>query len=101
MHRLNFAKSSGAIMDVCKSDGARLDQGELQRIVGFVEKGGMSNARQRDRERLIDEQRRLTAMQTHASASLIVRAGQAAVLVDQGVVADVFEPGRHEPDVRR
>ena len=29
-------------------------------------------------------------------AQLIVRPGQAAVFVDQGVVADVFEPGRHE-----
>ena len=29
-------------------------------------------------------------------AQLIVRPGQVAVLVDQGTVADVFEPGRHE-----
>ena len=29
-------------------------------------------------------------------AQLIVRPGQVAVFVDQGTVADVFEPGRHQ-----
>lgn len=66
MNRVNFSKSSGVIMDVCKNDGVWLDRGELQRIVGFVDSGGMSNARERERERLVDEQRRLTAIQAHA-----------------------------------
>ena len=63
MNRVNFSKSSGVIMDVCKTDGVWLDRGELQRVMGFVEGGGLTVAREREREHLADEQRRLAAMQ--------------------------------------
>jgi len=62
MNRSNFARSSGVILDVCKSDGVWLDRGELQRVLGFVESGGLTIAREREREELIEEQRRLTAL---------------------------------------
>jgi Zn-finger nucleic acid-binding protein len=68
MNRVNFAKSSGVIMDVCKADGVWLDRGELQRVIGFVEAGGLAVAREREKERLVDEQRRLAAAQaSHGS----------------------------------
>jgi Zn-finger nucleic acid-binding protein len=63
MNRVNFAKSSGVIMDVCKSDGVWLDRGELQRVVGFVEAGGLALARQREREQVSEELRRLAVAQ--------------------------------------
>jgi len=62
MNRVNFASSSGVVMDVCKQDGVWLDRGELQRVVGFVDGGGLTVARNRERERLAEEQRRLRAM---------------------------------------
>lgn len=63
MNRSNFARSSGVILDVCKAHGVWLDRGELQRVIGFVESGGLTVAREREREELIEEQRRLAAMQ--------------------------------------
>ena len=67
MNRVNFAKSSGVIVDVCKTDGVWLDRGELQRVVGFVEAGGLSVAREREKDRLVEEQRRLTVLEgSHA-----------------------------------
>jgi Zn-finger nucleic acid-binding protein len=62
MNRSNFARSSGVILDVCKAHGVWLDRGELQRVLGFVESGGLTVARAREREELIEEQRRLTAL---------------------------------------
>jgi len=67
MNRVNFSKSSGVILDVCKGDGVWLDRGELQRVVGFVEAGGLTIARERQRERLVEEQRRLTAMEARGA----------------------------------
>ena len=63
MNRVNFAHSSGVILDVCKTDGVWLDRSELQRVLGFVDAGGMTVSRARERERLVEEQRRLTALQ--------------------------------------
>ena len=63
MNRSNFARSSGVILDVCKSHGVWLDRGELQRVLGFIESGGLTVAREREREELIEEQRRLAALQ--------------------------------------
>ena len=76
MNRVNFARSSGVIMDVCKLDGVWLDRGELQRLVGFVEQGGLSVARERERQQLADERHRLDAARA-ASATMMadVRGG--------------------------
>ncbi len=65
MNRSNFARSSGVILDVCKAHGVWLDRGELQRVLAFVESGGLTVAREREREELIEEQRRLTALRDH------------------------------------
>jgi Zn-finger nucleic acid-binding protein len=62
MNRSNFARSSGVILDVCKSHGVWLDRGELQRVLGFIESGGLALAREREREELVEEQRRLAAL---------------------------------------
>lgn len=62
MNRSNFARSSGVILDVCKEHGVWLDRGELQRVLGFIESGGLAVARERERQELIEEQRRLTAL---------------------------------------
>ena len=63
MNRTNFARYSGVIMDVCKEHGTFFDRDELRRIVSFVREGGLDRSRDRERERLVEEQRRLRRMQ--------------------------------------
>jgi hypothetical protein len=63
MNRKNFAQSSGVVLDVCAKHGVWLDRGELERVLGFVAGGGLARARAREQERLVEEQRRLTALQ--------------------------------------
>lgn len=61
MNRQNFARVSGIIVDVCKGHGVWFNQGELRRIIGFIRDGGMSRARNRERQDLEDERARLRA----------------------------------------
>lgn len=56
MNRSNFARSSGVIVDICKEHGVWFDADELPAIVGFIQKGGMELARQREKNEL-EEQR--------------------------------------------
>jgi Zn-finger nucleic acid-binding protein len=51
MNRVNFARCSGVIVDVCKPHGTWFDADELQRILAFIAEGGLERARQRERER--------------------------------------------------
>ena len=71
MNRVNFAHTSGVVMDVCKADGVWLDRGELQRVVGFVEHGGLAAAREHEREQLADERRRLEAAKATSAATTV------------------------------
>ena len=66
MNRNNFARASGIIVDICKQHGVWFDADELPSIIGFIQKGGMELARQREknelqveRDRLREEQRKL------------------------------------------
>lgn len=58
MNRVNFAHSSGVIIDVCKTHGIWLDRGELERLLDFIGSGGLAVARKREQERMIEELRR-------------------------------------------
>jgi Zn-finger nucleic acid-binding protein len=66
MNRQNFAHVSGVIVDVCKGHGVWFDQGELQRIVEFIRRGGMERARAREMEDLEAERERLRQTQLDA-----------------------------------
>jgi Zn-finger nucleic acid-binding protein len=59
MNRVNFAKSSGVILDACRGHGVWCDAEELRRVVEFVRAGGMDVARRRETELLVLERRRL------------------------------------------
>src|SRR5690606_35474955 len=59
MNRVNFGRTSCAIVDVCRGHGTFLDRGDLDHIVRFIGEGGMDRARLAERERLADERRRL------------------------------------------
>jgi Zn-finger nucleic acid-binding protein len=53
MHRRNFGRSSGIIVDICHPHGTWFDSGELPRVLAFVQRGGLEKARLLER----DEQR--------------------------------------------
>lgn len=59
MNRVNFGQISGVVVDVCRTHGTFLDAGELQRIVAFIQQGGIERARQRQIEDLREERSRL------------------------------------------
>jgi Zn-finger nucleic acid-binding protein len=63
MHRMNFGRRSGAVVDVCRGHGTFLDRGELQQVVRFIQAGGLDRARQSEIEELREEQRRLQSLQ--------------------------------------
>jgi Zn-finger nucleic acid-binding protein len=48
MNRLNFAHTSGVIVDVCTSHGTWFDADELRRVLEFVTAGGLEAARVRE-----------------------------------------------------
>jgi Zn-finger nucleic acid-binding protein len=51
MNRKNFGGASGVVVDVCAVHGTWFDEGELPRVLAFVESGGLALARQQARER--------------------------------------------------
>ena len=61
MHRVNFARCSGVIVDVCRAHGTWFDANELHRIVHFIRDGGMNRSREKEKADLADERRRLQA----------------------------------------
>jgi Zn-finger nucleic acid-binding protein len=73
MNRLNFARLSGTIIDVCKGHGAFLDAGELHAIVAFIRQGGLDRARQRQIDELKEEEERIRALQAHREGNADVR----------------------------
>lgn len=61
MHRVNFAKCSNVIVDVCKPHGTWFDKDELHRIVKFINAGGMDVARAKEMDQLEQKRRELEA----------------------------------------
>ena len=59
MNRVNFARCSDVIVDVCKGHGTWFDRDELRRIVEFLRGGGMSLAREKERHELEFQQEKL------------------------------------------
>ena len=67
MNRMNFARCSGVIVDVCKAHGTWFDRDELRRIVEFVRAGGLDVARSREIADLEEEKRQLEAEKAAAA----------------------------------
>lgn len=63
MNRKNFADCSGIVIDVCKLHGIWLDRLELQRIVRFIQDGGLQKARDNQLAQIQAEQVRLKDLQ--------------------------------------
>jgi len=69
MNRVNFAKVSGVIVDICKNDGIWFDQGEVDAVIDFVEQGGLEGAKARERFEAEREKEHLLAeLRAHREA---------------------------------
>jgi Zn-finger nucleic acid-binding protein len=58
MHRMNFGRKSGIILDSCRPHGLWFDANELDAVVRWIRSGGESAAMRHQREMDEDHQRR-------------------------------------------
>jgi Zn-finger nucleic acid-binding protein len=68
MNRINFARCSGVIVDVCKGHGTWFDRDELREIVEFIRSGGFEIARQKEKHELEAERAQLRMEQEIAAS---------------------------------
>lgn len=59
MNRINFARCSGVIVDVCRGHGTWFDESELREIVDFIRGGGLELARQKEKRELESQREQL------------------------------------------
>jgi Zn-finger nucleic acid-binding protein len=78
MNRVNFARCSGVVVDVCKGHGTWFDRDELAEIVEFIRGGGLDQARSREKAQLEETRRSLQAEQLTAA-----RAGNLVLMSDK------------------
>lgn len=79
MNRVNYARISGIIVDVCRPHGTWFDVHELPALLEFVRAGGLDTARAKEKEALALERRRLEQqrqMQVAMDASRADRSGR-------------------------
>jgi Zn-finger nucleic acid-binding protein len=67
MRRVNFARCSGVVIDVCRAHGTWFDRDELHRIVLFIRTGGLELSRERQMAELERERHRLETKRREAS----------------------------------
>lgn len=68
MNRINFARCSGVIVDICKGHGTWFDRDELSRIVEFIRAGGLDAARAKEKTQLDEARRNLELEQLAADS---------------------------------
>ena len=67
MNRINFARCSGVVVDVCKGHGTWFDRDELREIVEFISGGGLEVLRQKERHEIEFERQQLRTEQLVAA----------------------------------
>ena len=66
MNRMNFARCSGVIVDVCKQHGTWFDRDELSRIVEFISAGGLNTSRAKEKIEIAEQREQLRQEQRAA-----------------------------------
>jgi Zn-finger nucleic acid-binding protein len=89
MNRVNFAHSSGIVIDVCKKHGVWFEKDELRGVLDFVAKGGMQQMRQNDDAQRALEQRALGFVDPG-----LLRAGAASALGVRSITVNVQAGGQ-------
>jgi Zn-finger nucleic acid-binding protein len=73
MNRVNFARCSGVVVDVCRAHGTWFDRDELRRIVEFIRAGGFEKERLREIDELQQQRRQLESARRDLSADANAR----------------------------
>lgn len=68
MHRRNFGRRSGVIIDVCRRHGAWFDAEELPRILRWVRSGGLVRAQEERARQAAEQERRGRLLRTGREA---------------------------------
>jgi Zn-finger nucleic acid-binding protein len=68
MNRINFARCSGVIVDVCRGHGTWFDRDELSSIIRFIRDGGLEQSRNREKHEL-EAKRQQLRMEEQLAAS--------------------------------
>jgi Zn-finger nucleic acid-binding protein len=67
MNRINFARCSGVIVDICKGHGTWFDRDELSGIVQFIRGGGLEVSRQKEKNEIEFQREQLRSEQLMAA----------------------------------
>ncbi len=67
MNRINFARCSGVIVDICKGHGTWFDRDELSGIVQFIRSGGLEVSRQKEKNEIEFQREQLRTEQLMAA----------------------------------
>jgi Zn-finger nucleic acid-binding protein len=70
MNRIQFARCSQVIVDVCKQHGTWFDKDELSRIVEFIRNGGLDKAREKEIRDLEESRRAAHSIETRGGYDL-------------------------------
>ena len=73
MNRINFARCSGVVVDVCKGHGTWFDSEELREIVEFIRNGGLDLSRQKEKREIEYQRERLRIEELAAAHGAEVR----------------------------
>lgn len=68
MNRINFARCSGVIVDVCRGHGTWFDRDELSQIIQFIRGGGLEQSRLKEKDEL-EAQRQQLRMEEYFAAN--------------------------------
>ena len=88
MNRINFARCSGVIVDVCRGHGTWFDKEELTSIVEFIRNGGLEASRLKEKAHLEEERRQLRNDQL-AAARMTRSMGMGVVGDDEGYISGI------------
>ncbi|WP_257309519.1 zf-TFIIB domain-containing protein [Geothrix fuzhouensis] len=69
MNRVNYARRSGVVLDVCKAHGLWFDRDELRRLLGFIAGGGLDRAREQELAELKEAKRATVEITEHPASS--------------------------------
>ena len=69
MNRMNFARCSGVIVDVCRGHGTWFDASELRAIIEFIRRGGLQLSRQKEKLEIESERAQLRYQQSITNKS--------------------------------
>ena len=70
MNRINFARCSGVIVDICKGHGTWFDRDELSGIVHFIRGGGLEASRQKEKREIEFQREQLRTEQMLSEARM-------------------------------